>query len=187
LEVGLINPHNKYRGNSRGQDKVKINGQIMVKEVRLIDEKGTQLGIKSTAEALALAKRVSLDLVEIPSKTIPPVCKIMDYGKYKYEFAKKEKENRKKQKNLAVKELKFRIKIDIGDFTTKVEMGKKFLQAGHRLKILIMFRGREVVYKDKGYVLQDKIIEALSEFGNVERKGRLEGHNINLLVAPKNT
>jgi translation initiation factor IF-3 len=110
----------------------------------------------------------------------------MDFGKYKYELAKKAKENKKSQKNFSVKEIKFRIKIDTHDFNTKINRGIKFLQDGHRLKIIIMFRGREVVYKDSGYELQDRIIEALSEYGTVEKKGRLEGYNIQFQVVPKN-
>jgi translation initiation factor IF-3 len=165
---------------------IRVNEKIRAREVRLIGTDGAQLGIRSFNDALDIAKRQKLDLVEVAANAKPPVCKIMDFGKYKYDLAKKAKENRKSQKNVSIKELKFRLKIDTHDFETKVASGVKFLQQGHRLKVIIMFRGREVVYRDRGKELQARIVESFKEVGNMDRVGNLEGHNMILLVSPKN-
>lgn len=158
---------------------------IRVPEVRLVDHEGKQLGIKPTPEALALARRYQLDLVEIAPTAQPPVCKIMDYGKFKFQLSKKAKDNRKSQKGLSLKELKFGLKINDHDFETKISHAFGFLEDGHRVKIIIMFRGREIQYKDRGFAMQKRLIERLSPHGIIEKPGDVEGNNIVLVVAPK--
>lgn len=164
---------------------MRVNEQIRVPEVRLVDHEGKQLGIKSTLEALALARRHQLDLVEVAAQAQPPVCKIMDYGKFKFQLAKKAKDNRKGQKNVVLKELKFGLKINEHDFDTKINHAIGFLEDGHRCKIIIMFRGREIQYKDRGFAMQKRLIEKLTPFGVIEKPGDVEGNNIILVVGPK--
>jgi translation initiation factor IF-3 len=166
------------------KDQVNFNEKIRVREVRLIDEDGKQLGIVPTPEALRLAREKELDLVEISPKATPPVCKIMDYGKFKYQLAKKAHEARKKQTVIQVKEMKLGLKIEEHDLQVKLRHVKEFLTDGDKCKITVMFRGREILHKDKGEALALKIIEQLKSIGELEQKPRFDGRNIIMIFAP---
>jgi translation initiation factor IF-3 len=168
----------------RDKDSVNINEKIHVREVRLIDETGAQLGIVPTIEALRLARERELDLVEISPKTNPPVCKIMDYGKYKYQLAKKAHDAKKKQAVIQIKEMKLGLKIEDHDLTFKVKHMREFLDEGFKVKVVIMFKGREVLRVDMGEKLAHKIIEAVKDIGELEQKLRFDGRNIVMIFAP---
>jgi translation initiation factor IF-3 len=143
------------------------------------------LGIKPIPQALALARQLELDLVEVADKANPPVVRIMDYGKYKYEAAQRAKESRKKASNVVVKEMKYRPKIGIGDFDTKTRKVEKFLQEGHKVKITIMFRGREVLRPELGRRILDDIAERVEEYAKVEVYPRLDGRNMTMVLGPE--
>ncbi len=150
----------------------------------MIGPTGDQLGIKPMPEALSLARELELDLVEVADKANPPVCRIMDYGKYKYEAAQRAKESRKKASNVVVKEMKYRPKIGSGDFDTKTRKVEKFLQEGHKVKITIMFRGREVSHPELGRRILDDIAERVEEYAKVEVYPRLDGRNMTMVLGP---
>lgn len=162
----------------------QINEEIRDKEVRLIGESGEQLGIMSAKQALELATAQELDLVKISPNAVPPVCKIMDYGKYKYESAKKEKESKKKQKVVVMKELRLRPAIEENDLKTKAKMGTKFLANGDKLKVSVRFRGRELGHKDIGFIVLDKFVELVQEQGTPVGKPKMEGNSLVLMVEP---
>lgn len=166
-------------------NELMINEQIRDKEVRLIGQEGEQLGIVSLKEAQQLANEKNLDLVKIAPQGKPPVCKIMDYGKYKFDAAKKEKEARKNQKQISVKEVRFSASIDTHDFETKVRNAQKFLKAGDKVKVSVMFRGREMMHTQKGAEILEQAMKLLEEFGVAENKPKLEGRNMAIVVAPK--
>ena len=166
------------------KDSTNINERIRAREVRLIDESGGQLGVMATNEALKIAKERELDLVEVSPKATPPVCKIMDYGKYKYQIAKKAQEAKKKQATVQIKEMKLGLKIEEHDLSFKLKHLREFLEDGNKTKIIIMFRGREVLHRDKGEGLAAKVIEALKDVGQVEQKPRFDGRNIIIVFAP---
>jgi translation initiation factor IF-3 len=166
------------------KDSTNINERIRAREVRLIDESGGQLGVMATNEALKIAKERELDLVEVSPKATPPVCKIMDYGKYKYQVAKKAQEAKKKQATVQIKEMKLGLKIEEHDLSFKLKHLREFLEDGNKTKIIIMFRGREVLHRDKGEGLAAKVIEALKDVGQVEQKPRFDGRNIIIVFAP---
>ena len=166
------------------KDQTNINEKIRAREVRLIDEDGKQLGIVPISEALRLAREKEFDLVEISPKATPPVCKIMDYGKFKYQLAKKAAEARKKQTVIQVKEMKLGLKIEENDLQVKLRHMKEFLADGDKVKITVMFRGREILHKDKGEGLAFKIIEQLKGVGDLEQKPRFDGRNIIMIFAP---
>ena len=163
-----------------------INDEIKAKEVRLIDVDGNQLGVVSIKEALAKSEEKNLDLVEISPQAKPPVCKIMDYGKYRFEQAKREKETKKNQKVVNIKEVKMSPSIDVHDFNTKVNQALKFLKSGDKVKITVKFRGRELHHTALGQDVLARVAEALAEVGNVEKQAKLEGRNMAMVVAPKN-
>jgi translation initiation factor IF-3 len=152
--------------------------------VRLIGSDGSQLGIKPLPEALSLARELELDLVEVADKASPPVVRIMDYGKFKYEAAQKAKESRRKTTNVAVKEMKYRPKIGGGDFDTKTRKVEQFLSEGHKVKITIMFRGREMQHPELGKKILDEVAEQVSSVGKVEAWPRLDGRNMTMVMAP---
>lgn len=162
----------------------QINEEIRDKEVRLIGESGEQLGIMSAKQALELATAQELDLVKISPNAVPPVCKIMDYGKYKYESAKREKESKKKQKVVVMKELRLRPAIEENDLKTKAKMGTKFLANGDKLKVSVRFRGRELGHKDIGFIVLDKFVELVQEQGTPVGKPKMEGNSLVLMVEP---
>lgn len=145
---------------------------------------GDQVGIKPLPEALAMARELGLDLVEVADKASPPVCRIMDYGKYKYEAAQKAKESRKKASNVSVKEMKYRPKIGQGDFDTKTKKVEKFLSEGHKVKITIMFRGREMQHPELGKKILDQVADTVVDVGRVETFPRLDGRNMTMVLAP---
>jgi translation initiation factor IF-3 len=150
----------------------------------LVGSDGEQIGIKPLPEALAMAGAQGLDLVEVADKANPPVCRIMDYGKYKYEAAQRAKESRKKASHVSVKEMKYRPKIGKGDFDTKTRKVEKFLGQGNKVKITIMFRGREIHHKELGERILDNVAEAVAHVGRVEVYPRLDGRNMTMVLAP---
>ena len=152
--------------------------------MRLIGPDGEQLGIKPLPEALAMSRQYDLDLVEVADKAAPPVCRIMDYGKYQYEAQQRAKESRKKSTNVVVKEMKYRPKIGGGDFDTKTRKVEKFLGEGHKVKITIMFRGREVYHPELGKKILDQVAEQVAEIAKVEIYPRLDGRNMTMVLAP---
>ena len=162
----------------------RINGDIRAKEVRLIGVDGSQLGIYSNADAQRIAEDQNLDLVEIAPNAEPPVCRIMDYGKYKYEQAVKAKRARKNQTKIEVKEMKFRPKIDVGDYNTKKGHVLRFLNKGNKVKITIMFRGREMAHPEQGLSILERLADDLKDLAVVEQQPKMEGRNMHMLVAP---
>lgn len=162
-----------------------INDEIRDKEVRLIDSDGSQLGIVSSKEAKQIAYDKNLDLVKIAPKATPPVCRIMDYGKYKFEAAKKEKEARKNQKTVDVKEIRLSPSIDDHDFNTKLNHAVKFLKNGDRVKVSVRFRGRELHHAQLGEDILKRFAEGVGEVGTVDKMPKLEGRFMNMFVSPK--
>jgi len=152
--------------------------------VRLIGPDGNQLGIKPLPEALNMARELELDLVEVADKANPPVCRIMDYGKYRYEAAQKAKESRRKSTNVVVKEMKYRPKIGTGDFDTKTKKVEKFLGEGHKVKVTIMFRGREMQHPELGRRILDEVATHVSHVGRVEIFPKQDGRNMTMVLAP---
>jgi translation initiation factor IF-3 len=163
----------------------RINDRIRAREVRLVGPEGEQIGIKPLPEALNYARALDLDLVEVADKANPPVCRVMDYGKYKYEAAQKAKESRRKSTNVVIKEMKYRPKIGGGDFGTKTRKVEQFLDEGHKVKITIMFRGREVAHPELGRKILDQVAEAVDHTGKVEVYPKLDGpRNMIMVLAP---
>lgn len=167
------------------KDIPQLNGEIKDKELRVITAEGEQLGIMSAKEALNEAEKRGKDLVKIAPQANPPVVKIMDYSKFRYEQAKREKENRKKQKTVETKEIRLSLNIDVGDFNTKVNQAKKFLSKGDKLKISIRLRGREMAHSDIGVANMERFVESLGEDINVDKAPKLEGRQILMFVSPK--
>jgi translation initiation factor IF-3 len=168
------------------KEDLRINEEIRAREVRVTAENGEQLGIMSSRAALELAAERNLDLVEISPNAKPPVCRILDYGKHRYEQQKRQKEVRKKQKVVDVKEVKLRPGIEEHDFNVKLKNVVRFLTAGDKVKATIMFRGRELSHPEIGQALLEKMADRLTELAIVERKAKLEGRNMIMIVAPKN-
>ena len=166
--------------------ELMINEQIRDKEIRLIDENGEQLGIVSSREAQKIADERKLDLVKIAPTAKPPVCRIMDYGKYKFDQAKKEKEDRKKQKTVDVKELRLSPSIDTHDVQVKVKKANEFLKDGDKVKISIRFRGREIGHSKVGMQIMEDFAKATEEFGTVDKQPKMEGKSLVMFLAPKN-
>ena len=162
-----------------------INEEIRAREVRLIAADGTQVGIVPIKEALALAAEANLDLVNISPNAAPPVCKMMDYGKYRYDQQKREKEARKKQKVMELKEVRLGVFIEEHDLATKAKLANKFLEAGDKVKVNMRFRGREMGYVDKGKETMLGFAAEFAQIGNIERAPTLEGRNLSMIIAPK--
>lgn len=162
----------------------RINDRIRAREVRLVGQDGQQIGIRLLPEALDMAREAGLDLVEVAEKADPPVCRIMDYGKYKYEAAQRAKESRRNSTNIVVKEMKYRPKIGPGDFATKTRKVQTFLQEGCKVKITIMFRGREVQHPELGKRILDDIAAQVGEVAKVEVRPKLDGRNMLMVLAP---
>ncbi len=162
-----------------------INEQIRDREVRLIGPEGEQLGIMSAREAQALADEQELDLVKISPKADPPVCKIMDYGKYRYEQSRKEKDNRKKQKTVELKEVRMSPNIDTNDLNTKMSAARKFLEKGNKVKVSIRFRGREMAHTAQSRPLLVDFAEQLSEIATVDKEPKMEGRFMTMFLSPK--
>lgn len=162
-----------------------INEQIRDKEIRLIGEDGAQLGIMSAKDALKLAKEAELDLVKIAPTAKPPVCKIIDYGKYRYEMARKEKEAKKKQKTIEVKEVRLSPNIDANDLNTKANAARKFIEKGDRVKVTLRFRGREMAHMQSSKQILDVFAEKLADCAVVEKAPKLEGRSMTMFLAEK--
>ncbi len=163
----------------------QINSEIKDREVRLISATGEQLGIMSSKEALKIAEDSNLDLVKIAPQAKPPVCKVMDYGKFRFEKAKREKEARKNQKVIETKEIRLSLNIDVHDFNTKVNHAKKFLSGGNKVKVSIRLRGREMGHPELGEATMKRFAEALSEEGTVDKQPKLEGRQILMFMSRK--
>jgi translation initiation factor IF-3 len=166
------------------RDTTRTNERIRVPEVRLIDDEGNQVGVLKTPDALAFAQERDLDLVEVAPEARPPVCRVLDYSKYKYEQAQKQKQARKHQQQITVREIKFRPKIAEHDYDTKKHHVERFLRHKDKVKVTIMFRGREVTHPERGTVILDRLAEELSEFGVVEQRPIQEGRNMTMMMAP---
>jgi translation initiation factor IF-3 len=162
----------------------RINDRIRAREVRLVGADGEQIGVKPLPEALHIAREHDLDLVEVAPNANPPVCKIMDFGKFKYEQDVRRKESRRKTTNVVIKEMKFRPKIDEHDYTTKTKHVERFLNEGSKVKITIMFRGREMAHPELGKKILDRIAEQVKDVGNVEASPRVDGRNMLMVLAP---
>ncbi|RPH36030.1 MAG: translation initiation factor IF-3 [Chloroflexi bacterium] len=157
---------------------------IRIREVRVIDDEGQQLGVMQTADALALAQERGLDLVEVAPTAVPPVCKILDYGQYKYEIQKRERETKKKQKSQTFKEIRFRVKIDTHDLATKTRRASEFLDDGDRVKVTVQFRGRELNHPQLGRNLLERAAEMIGDHGVIERPPLMEGRSLFIVMAP---
>ncbi|WP_156291422.1 translation initiation factor IF-3 [Oceanobacillus salinisoli] len=165
---------------------MNVNEKIRAREVRLIDSNGDQLGVKSRQEALEIAQTRNLDLVLVAPNAKPPVCRIMDYGKYRYEQQKKEKEARKKQKVINVKEVRFTPGIGDHDFETKLKNARKFLEKGDKLKASVRFRGRAITHKELGQDVLNRLAEELKDVATIESRPKMEGRNMFMMLAPMN-
>lgn len=177
-----------YRGRNfqkpQNTKKHKTNHEIRGKEFRVIDPSGEMLGVMSKSQAIARATDMSMDLIEIAPNANPPVCKIMDYGKYIYEQQKKEKLQKKNQKKQELKEIRFKPRTDTHDFNFKANHAKEFLEQGNKVKGTVMFRGREITHKEIGMELLEKFIEHLSEVSKVDNPMRMEGRNLTVILSP---
>ena len=170
-----------------GNDDIspRVNYEITAHQVLLVDENGVKVGITNTGDAIKLAHEHSLDLVEVAPLAQPPVCRIMDYGKYRYQLQKKEKDARKKQKVQELKEIKMRPKIDDHDFDFKTNAVRAFLEKGHRVKVSVFFRGREMSFLDRGEEVLNRVIAECQDVGKCEAKPVMEGRYMRLLLTPQ--
>ncbi len=168
--------------NSKG---LRINGQIRVREVRLVDQNGEQRGIVPTLTALKIAEQADLDLVEVAPQANPPVCKILDYGKYRFDMEKKLRDSRKKQKLQVLKEIRMQPKIDSHDLDFKSKHIQEFLADGDKVKVTVRFRGRELAHTDRGYEVLNSVIERLDTEFTVEKQPSMEGRFMSMTLAPK--
>ena len=167
------------------QDSYRVNRRIRVPEVRVIGDDGAQLGVLATHEALRMAEEKGLDLVEVSPKAMPPVCRIMDYGKFKFEQAKKANQARKHASVIEIKEIKFRPKTDDHDFDFKVKHIRRFLEEGNKVRLVIAFRGREIVHPETGRAMLDAVIRALVDIAHVEQMPQMDGRKMLMTISPK--
>ncbi|MDU1043940.1 MULTISPECIES: translation initiation factor IF-3 [Peptoniphilus] len=165
--------------------ELQINEEIREREVRLVDDEGNQLGVVATNQAIDLAISKRLDLVKVAPNAKPPVCRLMDYGKYRYDMEKKEKEARKKQKVINIKELRLTPNIEDHDLNTKANRAIDFLKNGDRVKVAVRFRGREMGHTDLGREVLDKFVDLISEYGVVDKKPKMEGRNLVMFLSEK--
>jgi translation initiation factor IF-3 len=175
----------KFENRPVQQDLYRVNRRIRVPQVRVIGADGQQLGVLDTSEALRIAEEGGLDLVEVSPKAMPPVCKIMDYGKFKYEDSKKKKEAKKHQSTVTLKEIKFRPKTDDHDLEFKVKHIRRFLQEGNKAKLVVIFRGREIVHPETGQAMLKRVVEATSDIAMVEQAPMMEGRRMLMIIAPR--
>lgn len=166
-------------------DEPRVNGEIRSPQIRLVDQNGNMVGVVSAAEAMKMAENAGLDLVEISPGAAPPVCKILDYGKYRYEIQKKQHEARKKQKVIQIKEIKLRPTIDKHDLEIKLRNILSFLAEGDKVRITLRFRGREMDHQDLGMQVIERVQEALKDHAKIEQPARVEGKQIGMTVGPK--
>jgi translation initiation factor IF-3 len=189
---GNTNCRNEWRreNESAGEEfiaisSVRVNERIRAREIRVIDDSGTQLGIMQPFQAMKIAREQSLDLVEISPTAVPPVCKIMDYGKYIYQMSKRAHDAKKSQRNIILKEVKFRPNTDEHDYEFKKNNILRFLKEGDKVKAVVTFRGREISHSDIGRRMLERLIEDVAEAGMVEFRPRMEGFSIHAIFAPK--
>lgn len=171
-------------GFTISKNELQVNEMIRDNELRIISAEGEQLGVMDAKEAQRIAYEKGLDLVKISPNAKPPVCKIMDFGKYKFELSKREKENRKNQKVVNIKEVQLSPSIDTNDFNTKARQAMKFLKSGDKVRVKVRFRGRELTHSEIGKTLLDRFAEAVKEVGNVEKPAKLEGRNMIMFISP---
>jgi translation initiation factor IF-3 len=175
----------KRRGDAAlAADDARINDRIRARQVRLIGADGTQLGVKPLPEALGIARDAGLDLVEVAANADPPVCKIMDFGKWKYENDQRRKESRRKASNVVIKEMKFRPKIDSHDYETKMKHVERFLAEGSKVKLTIMFRGREMAHPELGRRILERVAERVADLAQIESAPRQDGRNMTMVLNP---
>lgn len=172
----------KPKINDRGP---RVNEEIRISPVRVIDVDGNQLGILSVQEALAQARTQGLDLVEVAPQSRPPVCRIMDYGKFKYEQARKARQAKRKQHQIEIKEIKFRPKIEEHDLEFKLRHARRFLEEGNKVKLTLMFRGREAAHPELGEVILHRVVQAVNDLGQVESAIKPEGRTLTMVIAPR--
>lgn len=165
--------------------KQQVNENISADEVRVIDQEGNMVGILSLDEALKIASEANLDLVNVSPNATPPVCKVLDFGKYQYELQKKEKQSKKNQKQIQVKEVRLSVSIEEHDVEVKANTASKFLKSGDKVKVSIRFRGREREYVAKAYGVMNNFADLVSEFGDVDKKPKMEGRNMVMFLSPK--
>ncbi|MDL2285278.1 translation initiation factor IF-3 [Desulfovibrio sp. OttesenSCG-928-F07] len=180
----MVSPNNNAKGRRDVQDTVRRNDQIRARELRVIGENSEQLGILTRNDALNMAREAGLDLVEVAPNAEPPVCRIMDYGKFRYEEQKKKQEAKKRQVIVQIKEIKLRPKTDEHDYMTKLGHIRRFLGEGDRCKVTIFFRGREIVHKDRGQLMLDRVIEDTKDIAKVEQEARAEGRTLHMMLVP---
>ena len=174
----------KKEGFTIAKNELQVNEMIRDNEVRIISADGEQLGVMDAKSAQKLAIESGLDLVKISPNAQPPVCKIMDFGKYKFELAKREKENRKNQKVVNIKEVQLSPSIDTNDFNTKAKQAIKFLKSGDKVRVKVRFRGRELSHSEIGKDLLDRFAQVVQEFGNVDKPAKMEGRNMIMFITP---
>jgi len=170
---------------SQDQFDYRVNERIRTREVRLIDGEGQQLGVVAIDVALNVARQADLDLVEIAPDAVPPVCKVMDFDRFKYEMRQRAKEARKKSTNTTIKEMKYRPKIGVGDFDTKTRQVEKFLIEGHKVKVTIMFRGREMSHPELGMKILQRVAEVIAHVGKVDIPAKQDGRNMTMVLGPE--
>ena len=173
-----------WRCSAIATKELAINEEIRDKEIRLVGEDGSQLGVMSSRDAMKLAIEKNLDLVKIAPQATPPVCRIMDYGKYRFEQAKREKEAKKNQKVIEIKEIRLSLNIDVHDFETKVNHARKFLTGGNKVKDSIRFRGREMAHAQLGTGTMQRFADACAEFSTVDKLPKLEGRSMTMFLTP---
>lgn len=173
-----------FRPPHRENEIARVNEKILANEIRLIDEKGEMQGVMSVAKALRLAEEAGLDLVEVSPNAEPPVCKILDYGKFKYEHQKKANEARKKQKTVDVKEIKLRPTIEDHDFQVKLKSARRFFEEGDKVKVTLRFRGREMAHKDMALAVLDRFRDALTDVSKVDLPAKMEGKQAIMVLSP---
>ena len=174
-----------YVNNNNNNKGQRINEMIRVREVRLIDDEGKQLGIIATPEALRMAKDKDLDLVEVSPNANPPVCKILDYGKYRFEQEKKLRDSKKNQKVLKLKEIRMQPKIGSGDLDTKAKHIQEFLDEGDKVKVTIRFRGRELAHTELGYDVLNEVLKRLTSAYNIDKPAAMDGRNMSMTISSK--
>jgi translation initiation factor IF-3 len=180
---------NRFQGRQPQQDanRQRINEQISAKEIRVIDDAGEQLGILTKEAALKIAEEREMDLVEIAPQANPPVCKIIDYGKYQYELQKREKQQRKQQQSQQMKEIRFKWRTDTHDFNFKVRHARAFVEDGNKVKASVMFRGREITHQDIGKELLERFVAAMEDIAKVDQLIQSEGKTLSVVIAPDKT
>ncbi len=185
LRRSLYFPYGKRFRRCSGINDLMINEEIRDREVRVVDQNGEQLGVMSGRDALALAEERQLDLVKIAPQARPPVCKLMDYGKYRFEQSKKEREFRKNQKVITIKEVRLSATIEDHDIDVKFKNAVKFLKDGNKVKVTIRFRGRQITHSEIGRQVMNEFAERIKEYGTVDKPPQIEGRNMSMFISPR--